>query len=85
MNSTLSCEAKAKTLHVTIELFGLTCGNEASKLERALTKVAGVVLAYVNPATEMAYVEYQAAACSCDRLVETIKQSGFEAGELKLR
>ena len=85
MYSTLPCEAKAKTLHVTIEIIGLSCAGEASKLERALTKVAGVVLAYVNPATEMAYVEYQAAACSCDKLVETIKHGGFEAGEPKLR
>lgn len=85
MSSTLSCEAKAKTLHVTIEIFGLNCAGEAARLERTLEKVAGVVLAYVNAATEMAYVEYQVAECNCDQLVETIKQSGFEAGSPKCR
>lgn len=85
MSSTLSCEAKAKTLHVTIEIFGLSCAGEAANLERSLAKVAGVVLAYVNAATEMAYVEYQVAECNCDRLVKTIKQSGFEAGNPKFR
>lgn len=33
-------------------------------LEKALRETPGVLRAFVNPATEMAYVEYDAAVCS---------------------
>lgn len=75
-----------KTSRVTIAIFGLGCGGGGSlTVERALTKVPGVVRAYVNPATEMAYIEFNPTECSCDQLVSAIKRTGFDAGKPTLR
>lgn len=65
---------------VTVEIFGLGCGG-ALILERSLQHVAGVGQVYVNPVTEMAYVEYDPALCDAPDLVRAIEQAGFEAGQ----
>jgi cation transport ATPase len=44
---------------LTIPISGLRCaGSECYTLERALRRVPGVVDVYVNPVTEMAYIDY---------------------------
>jgi hypothetical protein len=51
-------------------IYGLACGGGgALTIERVLQRVAGVRLAYVNPATEMAYVEYDPALCGPGNLL----------------
>jgi len=71
---------------VTIPIIGLGCGGGGSLgLEHALAKVPGVVRAYVNPATEMAYVEYSNAVTNPQKLVASVQAEGFEAGEPGLR
>jgi copper chaperone CopZ len=54
-------------------------------IERALAQTPGVVYVYVNPATEMAYVEYDPALSDPDRLVKVVEHAGFRAGIPSLR
>lgn len=64
---------------VPIEDFGCA-GSGALIVERALAKVVGVLRVYVNPATEMAYIQYDAELCDVNRLRDAIAHSGFRAG-----
>ena len=51
-----------KNQRITLPIEDLNCeGGGVLIVERALARTAGVVQVYVNPATEMAYVEYDPA------------------------
>jgi copper chaperone CopZ len=71
---------------VTVPIFGLGCGGSgAETVERALERTPGVRHAYVNPATEMAYVEYDACACGVEALKEAVRRAGLRPGHPALR
>jgi len=53
--------------------------DEALKAEQALYQIPGVIHAYVNPATEMAYIEYDPALTGERDLAEAIDSAGFRA------
>lgn len=75
-----------KIARVTLAINGLALGGGgALTVERALTKVPGVVRVYVNPVTEMAYVEFDPAECSPSAFVAAVERAGFRAGEPSLR
>lgn len=75
-------EAIPKTRRITLAIYGLSCGGGgALTVERSLAKVPGVVQAYGNPATEMAYVEYDPAVTGPDQLISAVERVGFRAGE----
>ena len=57
----------------------LSDDNDAQRLEKALTKLAGVVEAHVNYATEKAIIKYIPTVVSQNDLRQTISASGFEA------
>lgn len=79
-------EATAKTRRVTVPILGLGCGGGGGLMaERALARVPGVTQAYVNPATEMAYVEYDPALTGPEHLVAAIEHAGLRAGKPELR
>jgi Cu+-exporting ATPase len=64
-----------------VPIYGLGCwGSGALIVERAVAKAPGVVRAYVNPAMEMAYIEYDAATTDPQRLAEAVARAGFQAG-----
>ena len=66
---------------VTLEIFGLGCGGGgALAIERALVRIQGVARAYVNPATETAYVEYDPETVRPNELVAAVEHAGFRAG-----
>jgi copper chaperone CopZ len=66
---------------VTLPIYGLTCRRHGVlAIEQAILRVEGVRYAYVNPETEMAYVEYDPAGCTPDRLIKAVEQNGFHAG-----
>ena len=66
---------------LTFEIDGLTCGGGgALTAERALAQVTGVTQAYVNPLTEMAYVEFDPDATSEQQLVAVVADLGFRPG-----
>lgn len=53
---------QAATRRFTVLFAGLRCaGSERYTIERALKRVPGVVDAYVNPVTELAYIDYNPA------------------------
>ena len=64
-----------------IPIYGLGCGGGgATTIERELARQPGVLRVYVNPATETAYVDYDAALTGAARLAQVIEQSGYRAG-----
>ncbi len=75
-----------KSRRITLSIQGLACGGGgALTLERALEKVPGVARAYVSPATEMAYVEYDAERVDPEQLIVAVERLGFGAGEPSVR
>lgn len=69
-----------KTRRVTLSIQGLACGGGgALTVERALEKVYGVAQAYVNPATEMAYIEYDSDRTDPGLLIAAVERMGFGA------
>jgi len=60
----------------------LTCGGGgALTVERALARLAGVQRLYVNPLTEMAYLDYAPGVTSVADLIATVEHSGYRAVE----
>lgn len=75
-----------KTHRITLPIYRLSCGGGGTlTIQRALARSTGVIHAYVNPATEMAYVEYDPAQISPECLAATVEQTGFHAGVPCLR
>ena len=75
-----------KTQRMIVPIEDLSCGGGGSlQVERALVRVCGVVHAYVNPATEMAYVEYEPELVNKESLVKAVQQAGFRTGVPSLR
>ncbi len=69
---------RESTARVTLPIIGLTCGGGgALTLERVLQRMAEVVRAYVNPATEMAYIEYDPARIDLPALKRLIESAGY--------
>ncbi len=74
------------TTRLTLAIYELGCwGSGAWIVERALAKAPGVTQFYVNPATEMAYVEYDPMLTGPDRLIIAVEHAGFRAGEPRPR
>ena len=64
-----------------IPIYGLGCGGSGTTtIERELARTPGVLRAYVNPATETAYVDYDPAQTDPDRLARIIDRTGYRAG-----
>jgi cation transport ATPase len=75
-----------KTKRVTLPIHGLAYGGGgALTAERALARVPGVQRAYVNPLTEMAYVEYDPAITQPAQLTAVVEGVGLRVGEPGLR
>ncbi len=72
-------EPISRRTRATLPISGLICGGGgALTLERAIQALPGVIRVYVNPATEMAYVEYWPAEVRLDELVDVIEKMGYE-------
>ena len=64
-----------------IPIYGLGCGGAgASTIERDLAATDGVLRAYVNPATEIAYVDYDPAETDPMSLARAVEKAGYRAG-----
>lgn len=69
------------TRGLRIPIYGLGCGGAgATTIERELAATAGVVRAYVNPATETAYVDYDPAETDPWSLAKAVDRAGYQAG-----
>jgi copper chaperone CopZ len=71
------------TSRITMPIEGLTCGGGgALTVERSIARVPGVTRVYVNPLTEMAYVEYDSTLCSPDTIVAAVIRAGFRSRQV---
>lgn len=61
---------------IELPVAGLRCAVDAPVLSRKLKGVPGVVEAYVNPATEVAYIDILPGAFSLDEAVGVIRRFG---------
>jgi P-type Cu+ transporter len=64
---------------VTIPVRGMTCAACSARVQRALETTPGVETAVVNLMMENAVVAYEDQRVSPDQLVETIRETGYEA------
>lgn len=62
---------------ITLPIYNLDCASETRIVERALKGVPGVSHVYVNPATEMAYVEYDPALSDSAQLFAALERKGY--------
>lgn len=70
-----------KNRRITFPIDDLSCsGDGALIVERALAGTPGVAYVYVNPAMEMAYVEYDPSLVDPERLIQVVENAGFRAG-----
>ena len=77
-----SVQEVADQKQIILPITGMTCANCAATIQRTLEKkVAGVVGATVNFATEKARVEYDPAQVSRRDLVEAIEKIGYSVTE----
>lgn len=66
------------TQRMTVPIYNLSCGGGgALVVERTLAKTPGVARVYVNPATEMAYVEYDPEAVTSSAVTAAVAAAGF--------
>ena len=76
--------APQRRARVTLPLADLMRdGGGALTVERDLGEVPGVVHAYVNPSTEMAYIEYDPERTGVDRLKRAVQSAGPPSGREK--
>ena len=77
-----SAQEVADQKQIILPITGMTCANCAATIQRTLEKkVAGVVGATVNCATEKARVEYDPSQVSRRGLVEAIEKIGYSVTE----
>ncbi|MFQ5406249.1 MAG: heavy metal translocating P-type ATPase [Candidatus Micrarchaeia archaeon] len=62
----------------TISIANMHCASCAVTIERELSKQTGVKKAFVNFATEKAYVEYDPSITSVQKLQEAIEKTGYK-------
>ncbi|MEC5270120.1 heavy metal translocating P-type ATPase [Heyndrickxia coagulans] len=67
-------EEKAK-----FDIIGMTCAACATRVEKGLNKVDGVIKASVNLAMETANVEYIPGQVSLDQMIAAVKKAGYDA------
>jgi Cu+-exporting ATPase len=64
---------------ITIPVSGMTCASCVRRVERALTRQPGVADASVNLLLQQATVSFDPSAVTADRLVEAIRDTGYDA------
>lgn len=72
-------ENPARVQHVALPIRELGCAANAPGIEHTLRKVPGVSRVYVNPVTEMAYVEYDPSVCDEAAVAAALRRAGFGA------
>jgi copper chaperone CopZ len=65
---------------LTFAIDGLACGGALSA-EQAIARLPGVIRAYVNPLTEMAYVEVDPSTVSEEQIVAVVANLGLRPGQ----
>ncbi len=67
----------AQSVETSFDIAGMTCASCVRRVEKALTRVDGVVAASVNLATETATVTYDPSPASVDALAAAVDKAGL--------
>ena len=67
---------------LTLAVEGMTCASCVARVERAISKLPGVVEANVNLATEKASLTYRAGVVSPARIYEAVEAAGYTPHEI---
>ena len=67
----------ASLAQTSLDIGGMTCASCVRRVEKALTKVAGVTAAQVNLATDVATVAYDGTAVTIEDLATAIAAAGY--------
>lgn len=62
-----------------LAIVGMSCASCVGRVEKALQRIPGVLVANVNLATESAHLEVLAGNANQQQLITAIKQSGYDA------
>lgn len=65
---------------ITLPVEGMTCASCVSRVEKALNRVAGVIEARVNLATEKAHIVFDPATTGIDQMRAAIEKAGYRVG-----
>ncbi len=76
--ASVPCDGKSDTTF-DLSVGGMSCASCVSRVERALTRVPGVLGAEVNLATERARVTATRGAVNADRLAAAVQEAGYDA------
>lgn len=68
-----------KTEHTELDVFGMTCAACSTRVEKVLSKQAGVKSAAVNLANETATIEYSPEMIGENDLIKTIQKLNYDA------
>ncbi|NLY77684.1 MAG: copper-translocating P-type ATPase [Tissierellia bacterium] len=63
---------------VTLDVLGMTCAACSARVEKALSKIDGVINASVNLLQQKASVEYESEKVNIEDLVKTIEKTGYQ-------
>lgn len=66
-----------KGQHITLPIYNLACSGQTHIVHQILARLPGVSHVYVNPATEMAYVEYDPALSDSASLFAALEREGY--------
>jgi P-type Cu+ transporter len=77
--ATEAVEAGATSERVTLSISGMTCAACSARIQRTLERAPGVADASVNLMTGQATVGFDPTQIDADRLVETIRATGYGA------
>jgi len=72
------------TKKLELPISGMTCAACAAKIERGVSKLAGIVEANANCATDTLTVVYDPERSSAKEFVKTIRELGYDAGVERL-
>ncbi|WP_296601444.1 cation-translocating P-type ATPase, partial [Nocardioides sp.] len=75
--STTTPAATPATTESTLDIEGMTCASCVGRVQKALSRVEGVVEASVNLATETASVTYDPAAVDAGALTAAVEKAGY--------
>ena len=67
--------------NIRIPAYGLGCGGSgATEVERELASMDGVLYAYVNPANDTAYIDYDPSEVDPWTLARAVERAGYRPG-----
>jgi copper chaperone CopZ len=82
----MTASSAIKYVKITVPICGVSCwGTDGALIEYALTAIDGVNSVYVNPAMEMAYLQYDPATCGVAEFAAAIERIGFHVGKVSFR